>query len=109
MVEDILEQAGFVENQTYRRCRFIKPPQITYAVYFDEFEARGSDDKNLLEEHDCTIEMYSYALDEQSQMKIENALNASGIAYRKASHQFLEDEQLYMVVYEFDYITKKED
>lgn len=104
MVKEILEQTGLPHRET----RFLRPPSETYAAYFDSFESRGADDVNLLEEHDYTIELYSYQPDKVAEKKIETALDGSGISYEKQERMWLESEQLYMVIYEFTAILKKE-
>lgn len=60
MVKEILTAAGFVENETFKATRFVSPPNVTYAVYFDAIKARGADNLNLIAEHTATIEVYSY-------------------------------------------------
>ena len=34
MVKNILTQAGFVEDETFKETRFIKPPKVTHAIFF---------------------------------------------------------------------------
>lgn len=106
MVKDILIKAGFVEGKTFKETRFLKPPNVTYCVYFDSYNRRGSDDRNLIKEHSYTIEMYSYKSDSQSEAKIENVLDALGIEYEKSERFWLETEQLYQTIFDFDYIEK---
>ena len=51
MVKKVLTGAGFVENETFKETRFLKPPKSTYAIYFDSFTGRGADGLNLLKDH----------------------------------------------------------
>lgn len=106
MVKDILTEAGFIENKTFRECRFLKAPSVTYAVYMDSYESRGADDRNLLKAHEYTIELYSYVPDPDSEKKLETALESRGLAYVKNERDWLESEGLYQVIYEFEFIEK---
>lgn len=102
MVEKILDLIGV----KYRETRFIKPPQDTYAIYHDSYLTKGSDEKNLIIEHDYTIELYSYIADEAIEKLIEYQLNHFGIEFTKQERYWIEEQQLYQVIYEFNYIEK---
>ena len=106
MVKDILKDAGFVENQTFKECRFLKPPKGTYAVYFDSYYARGADDRNFLKEHQYSIELYSDVPDPGAEKRIEKSLDSHAMAYTKEERYWLEDESLYQVIYDFEYLEK---
>jgi hypothetical protein len=106
MVRQVLTGAGFVENETFKETRFLKPPKTTYAVYFDSFTGRGADGLNLIKEHIYTIELYSYKADPEAESKIESALNEFGIEYDKGDRLWINEEQLYQVVYTFEHIEK---
>lgn len=102
MVNEILINAGI----KYKETRFKKPPETTFAVYIDDINIRGADSCNLIEEHNISIELYEYNKDSESEARIEEQFNALGLEYHKESRLWLEDEQLYQVVYEFEYICK---
>ena len=106
MVKKILTVAGFVEGETFEETQFISPPRTTYAVYHDSFTRRGADGFNLLKEHDYTIELYSDFPDLEAESRIEEALDAHGIEYDKDDRIWIQSEQLYEVVYSFEYIEK---
>ena len=106
MVKTILTGAGFVEGETFKETRFLKPPQATYAVYIDSFTRRGADGVNLIKEHNYTIELYSYKADPTAEAKIENMFDTLGIEYDKSERYWLDTEQLYEVVFTFDFIEK---
>lgn len=106
MVREILTVAGFVENKTFKETRFLKPPKSTNAVFMDSINKRGSDDKNLITEHDYTIELYEYKPDPISEKKIEDALDLYGIPYTKEARYWINTEQLYQTIYSFSYIEK---
>lgn len=109
MVSKILEGAGFVLNQTYRETRFLKPPASTYAVYNDTKTIRGPDNVNAITEHEVNIELYEYAPDPASEAAIEAQLDEYGQPYIKQNRYWINEEQLYQVIYEFTYYTKKGD
>lgn len=106
MVHKILSGSGFEINKTYRETRFITPPKTTYAVYFDSVTRRGADNLNLISEHSTSIEVYEYAPDPEAEAKIEAQFDALGQAYNKAPRYWLDEEQLYQVVYSFEYTEK---
>ena len=106
MVKKILTGAGFVEGESFKETRFISPPNATYAVYTDSFTGRGADNINLIKEHDYSIELYSYTLDSDAESRIEEMLNKLGIEFDKSDRYWLESEQLYEVVFTFNFIEK---
>ena len=106
MVKEILTLAGFEEGKTFKETRFLKPPKTTYVVYMDSFTSRGSDDQHLIKEHSCTIELYSYAADRVAEERLEQVLDTHVLEYTKQDRYWLQSEQLYQVIYEFDYIEK---
>ena len=106
MVKTILTGAGFVENKTFRETRFLKPPKTTYAVYMDSFTRRGADGLNLIKDHDYAIELYSSAPDPEAEARIEKKLDELGLEYDKDDRYWIQDQQLYQVVYTFNYIEK---
>lgn len=106
MVKEVLTTAGFIENKTFKETRFIAPPTETFCVYLDGFIRRGADNLNLVTEHTVTIEMYSYKADSRAEKRIEGAFDALNIAFEKGERTWIQDEQLYQVTYDFDYIEK---
>lgn len=107
MIKNILTTAGFVEGKTFKETRFLKPPATSYAIYLDSYEVRGSDDLNLIKDHDYIIELYSYAPDPDSEKRIENALNDFSIHYSKADRIWIQEESLFLVTYSFSFVGKE--
>lgn len=106
MVKKILTLAGFEENKTFKETRFLKPPKTTYAIYLDSYTRRGADALNLIRDHDYTIELYSDKADPDAESRIEAVLDNLGIEYEKAERFWIDEEQLYQVVYTFNFIEK---
>ena len=106
MVKRILIGAGFVEGETFRETRFLKPPRSTYAVFMDSFTRRGADNLNLITDHSGTIELYSYKADPEAEARIEAMLDELGLEYDKSERYWIQSEQLYQVVYTFDWTEK---
>jgi hypothetical protein len=106
MVKQVLTGAGFVEGKTFKETRFLKPPKTTYAVYMDSFTSRGADGLNLIKDHNYTIELYSYAPDPEAEAKIEESFDNLGLEYEKDPRYWIQEEQLYQVVYTFNHIEK---
>lgn len=106
MLKRVLVGAGFVEGVTFDETQFITPPNTTYAVFHDSFTRRGADGKNLLKEHEGTIELYSDFPDPEAEARTEAMLDSLSIEYDKAERYWIHEEQLYQVVYTFNYIEK---
>lgn len=106
MVKQILTSAGFVEGKTFKETRFIKPPKSTYAIYLDSYTGRGADGANLLKEHNYTIELYSDTPDPEAEKRIEDTLDSFGLEYEKGDRYWIQEEQIYQVIYDFSYIEK---
>ena len=106
MVKRVLTSAGFVEGKTFKETRFLKPPKTTYAVYMDSFTRRGADGLNLIKDHDYTIELYSYKPDPEAEARIEKTLDELGLEYDKDERYWIQEEQLYLTRYTFNFIEK---
>lgn len=107
MVKKILTDAGFIEGTTYKESRFLASPRSgSYAVYNDEYEARGSDDHIFIREHTYTIELYCGIPDPDAEERIASAISAAGIQFEKQERYWIQEEQLYQTVFTFDYIEK---
>lgn len=106
MVKEVLTGAGFVEGKTFKETRFLKPPKTTYAIYLDSYTRRGADALNLVKEHTYTIELYSDTPDPEAEARIETTLDLLGLEFNKDDRYWIQEEQLYQVVYTFDFIEK---
>ena len=106
MVKQVLTGAGFSEGKTFKETRFLKPPKTTYAVFMDSFTRRGADGLNLIKDHNYTIELYSYKPDPDAEARIEKILDDLGIEYEKDDRYWIQEEQLYQVVYRFNFVEK---
>ena len=106
MVRNILTYAGFEEGKTFKETRFLRPPKTTYAVFMDSYTRRGSDSLNLIKDHDYTIELYCYIPDPEAEARIESSLDAFGIEFEKQTRYWIQEEQLYQVIYTFRFIEK---
>lgn len=102
MVNKILTATGL----PYKESRFLTPPKTTYAVYNDSIERRGGDNINLLSRHDITIELYEYKPDSEAEKALEAQLDINGLEYAKESRFWIQQEQIYQVVYDFSYYEK---
>ncbi len=107
MIKKLLTAAGFIENETFRRTRFLSPPAGTYAVYMDDVDTDGPDGLNQIKTHNYTVELYEPAPDDKAEEDIEATLDAAGLRWTKQDRYWLQDEQLYQVIYEFIYIEKR--
>lgn len=104
MVDSILKAAGV----QFRRSRFLKPPAGTYAVYMDDITGTdGPDGINRIFSHDVTVEVYEPQPDDATEQAIEGALNAAGVRWTKQDRYWIQEEQRYQVIYEFEYTVKE--
>lgn len=102
MVNEILKATGL----PYKESRFLKPPTSSYVVFNDSIERRGGDTINLIAEHSITLELYCYKPDPEAEKSIEDQLDLLSIEWTKESRYWIQEEQLYQVIYEFSYIKK---
>lgn len=102
MSDEILTAAGIL----HRQARFVRLPDETHAVWFDDVASDGPDGYNRIFTHNETIELYTPKPDHTAETAIEAELNARGIPWEKQAAYWLDDVQRYQTVYEFTHITK---
>lgn len=103
MVKDILTTAGV----NYKKARFAAPPSGSYAVYTDDIETDGPDGINAIFKHHITVELYESQPDDATEAAIEAAIDAAGLVWTKQDRFWIQTEQRYQVIYEFEYIEKR--
>lgn len=103
MVNDILQAVGI----PYRRTRFLKPQAGDYIVWNDSIETDGGDGIVLYYQHHITIELYTAQPAPDTESRLEAALIAHGQQFERQEAYWLQSEQRYQTVYEFDYIEKR--
>lgn len=105
MTKDLLTAAGIPA----KRARFADPPATTYAVYFDDVDAGGADNIDLVHTHDVSVELYAPKLTAATAAEnaLEVQLRAAGLTWAKQAAYWLDDVQRYQVVYEFTYYEKR--
>lgn len=109
MIKDILTAAG-IENA---QGRFLRMPDGTHAVYFDDIEVDGADRVGnptgvlpRIYHHNISVEVYEPTPDDAAEAAIEAELDARGLAWTKQDRYWLKDVQRYQTVYEFAYTSK---
>ena len=107
MINDLLTAAG-VE---YKQGRFLRLPEGTHAVYFDDLEVETADRvasvmMPRIYHHNVTVEVYEPAPDDATELAIEAELAARGLSWSKQDRYWLKDLQRYQTVYEFAYTSK---
>lgn len=103
MIKDILKAVP----GGARPARYVKPPDCTFAVYFDDVDADGPDGINLIFTHNITVELYEPRLDNATEAAIEAELNARGLRWTKQTQYWISSTQCYQTIYEFSYIEKR--
>lgn len=108
MTDDMLTAAGVL----HRRGRFLRMPEETHAVWFDNITADGAD--RILSAgglprtytHDVTVEFYEPKPDDEKETAFEAELDRRGLLFTKQDRYWLDDVQRYQVIYEYSYTTK---
>lgn len=103
LVDDILSAAGV----PYRKTRFTKPQTGDYIVYNDSITTDGGDRELLLYRHSISAELYTAKQSADAEELLENAFASYGVHFDKQEAIWLQEEQRYQVVYEFEYIEKR--
>lgn len=93
----------------YKEARFPQPPAGAYVVYMDDVATDGPDYQPRILKHGTTFELYATRLEElkAAEAKIEAELTAAGLQWTKQPAYWLQTEQRYQTVYEFEYIEKR--
>lgn len=107
MIKTILTAAGVEHAQG----RFLRMPDGTHAVYFDDIETETADPVAAAElpriyHHSVTVEVYEPAPDDATETAIEAELDARGLPWTKQDRYWIKDLQRYQTVYSFDYTSK---
>lgn len=107
-INQILQAAGFIENVTYTQTVFVKPPQRTFVVYFDDVDADGSDYTTDIFTHSIRFELYApNRADPTAETRLEATFRQYCIHYRKLGRTWLENERYFLTTYYFDFIEKE--
>lgn len=100
---------NWFENGTkmkIKELRYLKMPPLPYNIYIDDEVYRGADLKNNIIEHNIVIEHYDEVIDETKEKIIEDFLDSETRHYTK-SREWLQEEQLFVTVYELDTFLEK--
>ena len=103
MITGILRETGI----PYRKTRFLKPQSGDYIVWDDSVETDGGDDKVLLYHHKITVELYTAAPAPDTESSLEASIAVRGLHFAKQEALWLQQEQRYQTVYEFEYFEKR--
>lgn len=83
------------------------PPACDYAIYFDDVEADGPDNLNMLFHHNIVVELLELTRDGTTGKVIETELNVRGIRWTRTTRRWQPDVQRYQTIYDFSYIEKE--
>lgn len=104
MVEELVTAAGIAE----RGSRFVKPPEGNYAVWFDDIDTDGPDGTApMIYRHAVTLELYTPRPDPDAEAALEQQMGLRGLHWVKYPRYWIQTEQLYQTIYEFDYTEKR--
>ena len=108
MIKEILTAAAV----PHRRGRYQRPPEETYAVFFEDLESDSADpvpSAGALPSvcrHDVRVELYEPKPDDTKEAALEAELKSRGLSWTKQDRYWLQDVQRYQVIYELTYYTK---
>ena len=109
MINDILTAAGVL----HQPGRFLRIPDETYAIVFDDITSSGADRVPSLRTgapriltHDVTVELYEPIPDDEKEEAIEAELDAAGVEWTKQDRYWIAEAQRYQVIYELSYTEK---
>lgn len=88
--------------------QFSKPQKLPFIAYFEEHtDIQGADNYNLYRRTTIRIEFYSEKKNPDFERKIENLFRT--VEIEKYRDVYLDDEKMFMTVFEFETIQKMED
>ena len=91
---------------TWKELRYLKAPALPWFIFIDNTAIRGADALNNIIEHNLTLEYYYEKENLQIEKTIEDFLNSEDYQYDKNT-DWLEEEQLFVTVYEIDTFLEK--
>lgn len=103
---DIKEMLDNGTGLFWKEIRYLKAPSLPWFIFIDNTSTRGADALNNIVEHDLTLEYYYEKEDLQTEKAIEDFLNSEDYQYEKNT-DWLEDEQLFVTVYEINTFLEK--
>lgn len=111
MIKEILMAAGILHAQG----RFLRLPEETHAVYFDDIDADGADPVpgmasaklGRIYAHNVRVELYEPTPDDDKETVLEAEMDARGLPWAKTDRVWLPDVQRYQVMYETTYTEKR--
>lgn len=103
MIKEILTAVGL----QFRKTRFTQPPKGTYAVYMDDIDNDGPDGINAIRIHNYTVELYEPLPDDNAEETLEAILDEHGVNWSKQDRYWLQSEQMYQTVYDFQIKEKR--
>ena len=105
----MMKKKKMLDNGTglfWKEIRYLKAPSLPWFIFIDNTSTRGADALNNIVEHDLTLEYYYEKEDLQTEKAIEDFLNSEDYQYEKNT-DWLEDEQLFVTVYEINTFLEK--
>lgn len=88
--------------------QFSKPQKLPFIAYYEEHTViEGADNYNLFRRTTIRIEFYSEKKNPELERKIENLFRT--VEIEKYKDIYLDDEKMFMTVFEFETIQKMED
>lgn len=88
--------------------QFRKPQKLPFIAYYEEHTViEGADSYNLYRRTTIRIEFYSEKKNPELERKIENLFRT--VEIEKYKDVYLDDEKMFMTVFEFETIQKMED
>lgn len=93
---------------------FIKPPKLPYLIFNQNKDVRGISKDNLVIDSDVSVELYTSKIDKELEKKVKeviiddilNVSNNDDEIEISQNREYIESEQMYMTVFDFNLIEK---
>ena len=93
---------------------FIKPPKLPYLIFNQVKDVRGVSKDNLIIDSDVSVELYTSKIDQELEKKVKKVIiddilsvsNNDDEIEISQNREYIESEQMYMTIFDFNLIEK---
>lgn len=110
-LKDILKKGT---NLPTAENHFIKPPKLPYLIFNQDKDVRGVSKDNLIIDSDVSVELYTSKIDPELEKKVKKVIiddilsvsNNDDEIEISQNREYIESEQMYMTIFDFNLIEK---
>lgn len=93
---------------------FIKHPKLPYLIFNQDKDVRGVSKDNLIIDSDVSVELYTSKIDQELEKKVKKVIiddilsvsNNDDEIEISQNREYIESEQMYMTIFDFNLIEK---